>query len=306
MAAIKSEVEIFLSCAGLPKMDTFSPSDPFVVAYVGVGGRWVELGRTEVVMDCASPSFAKQLRMPFRFEEVQPLKFVVWDYDSPTKADYIGELETTLGRVMGGRGSAQTSPLVRAPGTAGGIVPGAITIRASEIKGSADLVRVAFKCTSLDKKDWFGSSDPFIEIFRKRSDGAMMLAWKSTVIKNNLNPVWAPVDVPVQVLCNGDYDAPLVARVMDWNKSGSHEEIGSASITLRALLGLPASHGAFPLVNAEKVKKSRSYKDSGALSVNSCSIIRVPTFAENLTGGCALNVSTCIALPLTSFAPPRA
>jgi len=36
------------------------------------------------------------------------------------------------------------------------------------------------------------------------------------VIKKNLNPVWATHDIPVQLLCNGDWAAPMVVQVWDW------------------------------------------------------------------------------------------
>ena len=48
-------IQIAVECSNLANMDTFSKSDPFVVAYEGlrgaasVGAEWVEIGRTEIV-----------------------------------------------------------------------------------------------------------------------------------------------------------------------------------------------------------------------------------------------------------------
>lgn len=43
------KVEIFVRCEDLPKMDSFSSSDPICVLYVRKYGQWVEYGRTECI-----------------------------------------------------------------------------------------------------------------------------------------------------------------------------------------------------------------------------------------------------------------
>ena len=42
----------------------------------------------------------------------------------------------------------------------------------------------------VDKKDFFGKSDPYVDIF-KVVKGAKVLAYKTEVIKNTLDPKWA-------------------------------------------------------------------------------------------------------------------
>jgi hypothetical protein len=46
-------------------------------------GQWLEAGRTEAIDDNLNPDFATAIRMPYRFEEVQALRFVVVDIDNP-------------------------------------------------------------------------------------------------------------------------------------------------------------------------------------------------------------------------------
>lgn len=167
-----TRVQLHLECNELPNLDLLSKTDAFVICFVQPFGRseWVEIGRTEVVYDTTSPKFVGPITIEYRFEETQHLKFEVWDYDGPTKADFVGVAECPLGRIMGARGSLQKLVLAR-PGHSGVHRTGTITIRGDEIKGGSDLARLQFRCTGLDKKDWFGSSDPFITIFRLRLDG---------------------------------------------------------------------------------------------------------------------------------------
>jgi len=96
--------------------------------------------------------------------------------DVATAHDYIGEIEpTTVGRLMGSRGSALTLPISRKQGrplSAARMRTATLTIRGSEIKGGGnDIVRFQFRACNLDKKDFFGSSDPFYVFSRLRPDG---------------------------------------------------------------------------------------------------------------------------------------
>ena len=49
------KVEIFVRCEDLPKMDTFSSSDPICVLSVRKYGQWIEYGRTECIPNCPRP-----------------------------------------------------------------------------------------------------------------------------------------------------------------------------------------------------------------------------------------------------------
>ena len=49
------KVEILVRCEELPKMDTFSSSDPICVLYIRKYGQWIEYGRTECIPNCHKP-----------------------------------------------------------------------------------------------------------------------------------------------------------------------------------------------------------------------------------------------------------
>ncbi|KAF7254511.1 Copine-5 [Varanus komodoensis] len=71
---------------------------------------------------------------------------------------------------------------------------------------SKDVATMQFCANKLDKKDFFGKSDPFMVFYRSNEDGTFTICHKTEVVKNTLNPVWQSFTIPVRALCNGDYD----------------------------------------------------------------------------------------------------
>lgn len=63
----------------------------------------LQVGRTERVENSLNPNFSKAILVDYFFEELQKLKFILYDIDSPRgslkSADFLGEMECTLGQV---------------------------------------------------------------------------------------------------------------------------------------------------------------------------------------------------------------
>ncbi|RYE84493.1 MAG: hypothetical protein EOO65_02180 [Methanosarcinales archaeon] len=93
--------------------------------------------------------------------------------------------------------AVQVAPIVRAPHmtTPGGM----LIMRGNEMREGNQSLRFSFRGNGLDKKDMFGKSDPFVRINRVQPDGSRMRVWESTVIKNDLNPVWPADTITMQV-----------------------------------------------------------------------------------------------------------
>jgi hypothetical protein len=71
---LSSQIQLSFSANKLRVMDTFSKSDPMLVGFLKrFDGSLEELGRTEVVLNSSSPNWVKELRVEYRFEEVQQL-----------------------------------------------------------------------------------------------------------------------------------------------------------------------------------------------------------------------------------------
>ncbi|NXM34660.1 CPNE1 protein, partial [Oxyruncus cristatus] len=290
MAACVSRVELSVSCRSLLDRDLRSRSDPLCVLLQDAGGgRWAELDRTERIKNCQDPEFCKKLVVDYYFEKVQKLKFGVYDIDNKTfdlnDDDYLGGIECTLGQVVSS--SVFTRPLELTQGKPAG--KGTITISAEEIKDTR-VVYLEIEAKNLDKKDFLGKSDPFLEFYKQGDAGMWQLVYRSEVIKNNLNPCWRKFSVPLQTFCGGDFNKPVKVQCSDHDSDGSHDLIGAVQTTLAQLQTAgPGAPVEFECIHPEKKQKKKSYKNSGIIRVKFCKIETEYSFLDFVMGGCQIN-----------------
>uniref|UniRef100_A0A670YLC5 C2 domain-containing protein n=1 Tax=Pseudonaja textilis TaxID=8673 RepID=A0A670YLC5_PSETE len=197
--------------------------------------QWREFGRTEVIDNTLNPDFVRKFILDYFFEEKQNLRFDLYDVDSKspdlTKHDFLGQTFCTLGEIVGSPGSRLEKPLIEIPGKK----CGTIILSAEELGNCRDVATMQFCANKLDKKDFFGKSDPFMVFFRSNEDGTFTICHKTEVVKNTLNPVWQSFAIPVRALCNGDYDRTIKVEVYDWDRDGSHDFIGEFTTSYREL-----------------------------------------------------------------------
>ncbi|KAM7370134.1 hypothetical protein PAMP_011414 [Pampus punctatissimus] len=287
-----TKVELTISCDNLMDMDIFSKSDPLCALYINTSGsHWYEFGRTEMILNCLNPKFAKRFVIDYYFEMVQRLKFCVYDIDNNTydlsDDDFLGELECTLGQIVSNRHMTR-SLLLKDRRPAG---RGTITICAEEITDT----RVAnFEVSGrrLDKKFlWW--SDPFLEFF-SQTEAGWQLAHRTEVINNNLNPTWRPFRISLRSLCGGDVEKPIKVDCYDHHVSGSHDLIGSFKTTLAELqMGTHLTPAEFECINPKKLKK-KGYQNSGVICIKRCQVEKEFTFLDYIMGGCQINFTIAI------------
>ncbi|KAF6716414.1 Copine-3 [Oryzias melastigma] len=289
-----TKVALTISCDNLLDMDAFSKSDPMCVVYMNTSGSyWSEIGRTEKIMNCLNPKFSKSITLDYYFEMVQKLRFEVHDIDSENcnlqTSDFLGQLECTLGQIVSSRHI--TRPLLKRDKTPAG--KGSITIFAEE-KTDNRVVAFEMEARKLDKKDFFGKSDPFLEFFKETETG-WQLAHRTEVVKNTLNPVWKPFRIPVQSLCGGDVEKSIKVDCYDHNNSGSHDFIGSFQATLCQIQQATETFAAeFECINSKKKQKKKGYKNSGIIVIKQCKIIKEYSFLDYIMGGCQINFTIAI------------
>uniref|UniRef100_A0A8C1U5W9 Copine III n=1 Tax=Cyprinus carpio TaxID=7962 RepID=A0A8C1U5W9_CYPCA len=233
-ASCVTKVELTVSCENLLDMDVGSKSDPLCVLLMNTSGnQWFEVDRTERVKNCLNPKFAKKFVVDYYFEVVQKLRFSVYDIDNKTvdlsDDDFLGEFECSLGQIVSS--SKLTRPLVLKNKKPAG--KGTITISAEEIKDNR-VVNFEAEARKLDKKDFFGKSDPYLEFYRQMETG-WQLAHRTEVVKNNLNPCWKPFKIPLRSLCAGDMDKPIKVECYDYDNDGSHDLIGIFETNMKRL-----------------------------------------------------------------------
>lgn len=283
-----------------------SKSDPMAVVLIFRDSNWFEIGRTERLDNTLNPQFSKAVIVDYFFEELQKLKFFIHDIDSPTSnlksADFLGEMECTLGQLVSS--GTYTKPLVL-KGAPGGQA-GTITVVAEEVVGGNDEVFLQFRAEKLDKKDFLGKSDPYLELSRSKGDGTFVVVHRTEVIQNSLNPRWKPFQIPVQQICNGDYDRAIQISCFDWDSNGSHDFIGSFTTNLREMTSIqqPREH-QWPCINEKKQRKKKGYKNSGLVYLTRCEVVKVSSFLDFIQGGCQLNFTVGIDFTASNGDPSK-
>ncbi|XP_077983010.1 copine-3-like [Glandiceps talaboti] len=290
-----SKVELRISCKNLLDKDITSKSDPLVVLLMEQGSRWYEFDRTDRVMNSLNPQFSKPFVVDYFFEEVQKLKFAVYDIDNSTTSmdddDFLGAHETTLGQVVSS-GTYTKSLVLKHNKPAG---RGAITIVAEEMSGTNDILNMSFRATKLDKKDFFGKSDPYLEFWKAGNrSGDWVLVHRTEYIKNNINPTWKPFKVSVQSMCNGDFEKKIKVICYDWDSDGSHDLIGEFYTSVQELIDNGNRQMEWQCVHPKKKAKKKGYTNSGLVFMTSCKVTREYSFLDYIFGGCQLNFTVGI------------
>ncbi|NWT04327.1 CPNE7 protein, partial [Mionectes macconnelli] len=318
--AVLSKVELRVSCKHLLDRDTLNKSDPCVLLLMQSQGQWMEVDRSEVIKSNLNPVFAKIFTVDYYFEEVQKLRFEVYDSHGHTGVgthddDFLGGMECTVGQVSLGvtplRGPppwcplpnpgflqivAQkrvTKPLFLKYGKFAG--KSTITIISEEISGNNGYVELAFRAKKLDDKDLFSKSDPFLEIYRIDDDRSEQLVYRTEVVKNNLSPVWEPFKVSLNSLCSCEEKRKLRGVVWDYDSRGKHDFIGEFFTTFEEMQkAMGENKVQWDCMNPKYKIKKRNYKNSGVVVLLDLKIHRVYSFLDYIMGGCQIHFTVAI------------
>ncbi|XP_029140669.1 copine-9 [Protobothrops mucrosquamatus] len=303
-----TKVELTVSCRSLLDMDTFSKSDPVVILYIQetADKEWREFGRTEVIDNTLNPDFVRKFVLDYYFEEKQNLRFDVYNVDSktcnlPKSKDFLGQAFVALGEVIGSQRGRLERNLMGVPGKK----CGTIVLSAEELSNCRDIVTMQLCANKLDKKDFFGKSDPFLVFYRSNEDGTFTICHKTEVVKNNLNPVWQPFSIPVRSLCNGDYDRTVKIDVYDWDRDGSHDFIGEFATSYRELSRAQNQFTVYEVSNPRKKCKKKKYINSGTVTLLSFTVQSEFTFVDYIRGGTQLNFTVAIDFTASNGNPSQ-
>lgn len=298
-----ADIELALACRGLSGTDVMSKSDPMCVTYVQPFGqnKWVEFHRTETVKNNQDPNFVSKVLISYRFEEKQPLLFEVYDTDSKDKDlsthDFLGTITIPLGQLV-----ANKRNKLQLTDRDGNLKSSYLVITAEELGTDRDEVILEMSGFKLDKKDFFGKSDPFLEIFKLTDTGNYTLVYKTDVIKDTLTPRWKKFTIPVRTFCNGDYERDLKIICFDWNSSGDHSLIGEFHTTLK---GLSSPNATFKCINGKKKEKKKDYKDSGEIRVEYIKIQSTYTFLDYVQGGTEIFCTVAVDFTASNGSPSK-
>ncbi|XP_016147964.1 copine-4 [Sinocyclocheilus rhinocerous] len=289
-----TKVELRVACKGISDRDTLSKPDPCVVIKMQSHGQWLEVDRTEVIRSCINPTFSKVFTLDFYFEEVQRLRYELYDISSShngmREADCLGAMECTLGQIISQR--KFTKALLKQGNTVG---KSSIMITAEELTGNNDYVELSFSARKLDDKDFFSKSDPFLEIYRENDDNTQQLVHRTETVMNNLNPAWKTFKTSLNSLCSGDHERILKCTVWDWDSNGKHDFIGEFQATFKEMRSaMDGKQVQWECINPKYKVKKKNYKNSGIVILNQCKIIKMHSFLDYIMGGCQIQFTVAI------------
>uniref|UniRef100_A0A4W4E0N7 Copine family member 9 n=1 Tax=Electrophorus electricus TaxID=8005 RepID=A0A4W4E0N7_ELEEL len=231
-------------------------------------------GRTEVIDNTLNPDFVRKFVLDFFFEEKQNLRFDVYNVDTRSsnisKHDFLGQTFCTLGEIIGSTGSRMERTLSGIPGKK----CGTIILAAEELSNCRDIATMQLCANKLDKKDFFGKSDPFLVFYRSNEDGTFTICHKTEVVKNNLNPVWQPFTIPVRALYL--YGEPV---------HSNHDFIGEFTTSYRELSRGQSQFNVYEVLNPKKKGKKKKYVNSGTVTLLSFKVESEYTFVDFIRGG---------------------
>lgn len=164
-------------------------------------------------------------------------------------------------------------------------------MRVEEIQQGKDVVRMQIVGSRLeDRSGWFRSFKPYLAVSRALESGGFQVVHKTDVVAS-LNPPWAPFEIPIQVLCNNDYNRPLRLEVFDSHHNGKIDTLGFATTSLSEIT--ESGRKEYQIVNPEKQKK-RGYTNSGILELRAFEVIKKYDFLDYIQGGCEISLVVAI------------
>uniref|UniRef100_A0AAR2J117 C2 domain-containing protein n=1 Tax=Pygocentrus nattereri TaxID=42514 RepID=A0AAR2J117_PYGNA len=283
-----TKVELRVVCKGISDRDALSKPDPCVVIKMQSHGQWLEVDRTEVIRSCINPTFSKVFTLDYYFEEVQRLRFELYDMNSShngmREIDCLGAMECTLGQIVSQRKLCRA--LLKQSNTVGKSM---ITVQCPAVPSFLS----PLSSLNFLFYDFFSKSDPFLEIYRVNDDGTQQLVYRTETVMNNLNPVWKTFKTSLNCLCSGDHERILKCTVWDWDSNGKHDFIGEFEATFKEMRG--AIDGKqWECINPKYKVKKKNYRNSGIVILNQCKIIKMHSFLDYIMGGCQIQFTVAI------------
>lgn len=284
-----SQVELSISCKNLPDCDVITKSDPQVIVYMlDLSGtdKVCEIGRTEVIQDNLNPKFAKKILIQYHFEQIQHLRFEVFDIDPVGGNDFLGGLNTTLADIVASRASTFKQPLVGGPRRK----PGYLIVDAEELVTCKQVA--TFEMSAIDLPPSFcGLLAPStsVYIYRSNENGALTIVHRSQNVRRNCNPRFPAFNQKLVTLCNGDLDRNIRFELVDQNLS-MERHLGYFEATINSLKSAARNQTAQVFDLLDHKSMGRGLKASKSkVSITNFKIINQASFLDYVKAGAQIH-----------------
>uniref|UniRef100_A0A8D2J049 C2 domain-containing protein n=1 Tax=Varanus komodoensis TaxID=61221 RepID=A0A8D2J049_VARKO len=291
-ATCVAKVELRVSCKHLLDRDALNKSDPCVVVLMQSQGQWMEVDRSEVIRSNLNPVFAKVFMVDYYFEEVQKLRFEVYDIHGHSSIgthddDFLGGMECTVGQIVAQK--RMSKPLVLKYGK----FAGKSTITVSVPRGWVHTLQPGNGSRLASPQDLFSKSDPFLEIYRINDDGSEQLVHRTEVRVSSRRRTDSPV-LLTQCLA---VSSRVQCVVFDYDSRGKHDFIGEFYTTFEEMQKATGGNKVgWDCMNPKYKLKKRNYKNSGVVILLDLKVRR----AAPLSSGVAIDFTASNGDPRNS------
>lgn len=287
-----SLVELSISCLNLPDCDIVTKSDPQVIVYqldVTGSNKKCEIGRTEVIQDNLNPKFAKKIVMHYQFEQMQRLRFEVFDIDPIGGNDFLGALDTTLADIIATRSTAFKQPLVGGPRKK----PGYLVVDVEELTACKQVA--TFNLIANDLQPFCcGLLTPSASayIYRSNESGTLTIVHRSPPVPNTCNPKFRPFNLKLVTLCNGDLDRSIRFELID-QRFNMERYLGFFETTIQSLKANKAQGQMFNLMKSRgghtATSSGLTSETTSKVMVTDFKLITQATFLDYIKAGAQLH-----------------
>ena len=203
------------------------------VVWIETSDGWVEHDRTEMVKNSLNPEFSKRISIEYHFEQLQKLKFSLYDIDDPTgplkRQDFLGEATCTLGQIVhSGRLEFSLAPRC-----------GRIIIESQDMSKNRDFLDLCFRAQQLANSRHLSEPNPFLEFHRISPEGHKTLIHRTESVKHTRQPDWAKFTVPLCLFEMDGAESKILIECFDKRRSGDHKLIGQVQLSSRYLYRSP-------------------------------------------------------------------
>ena len=136
---LSMKVNLFVSARKLKDKDVIGKSDPRCILFEQRNGKWHKLDKTEQIKDNLNPDFRTPFHVSYYFEREQKMKFAFIDGDGDGDYEELGDVEVSMGQLMGARAQTWTGTISHKGSNGGQIIVRAESIVESNEWLKADI-----------------------------------------------------------------------------------------------------------------------------------------------------------------------
>ena len=259
----QDNIEIYVRCKELPKVDLFSKTDPFCVLHTKKYGEWFLVNKTEVIMNCHEPRFVETFVINKAELENNLIKLTIYDSQNNNTKDikFCQRIASVIVKAECTEGLHEYPLLTEAKQTAG-----IIQICIMPYKASRKELLGTFGAAKLTKRGLFTRIDSFFEIEVELYTGIFHPIYRSEIKFKNHNPRWQTCSLSINKFRNEERAKIFNIKIYNFNAKGDHEPIGTLKLTLDELIRFQGTVKQFPLLkrtgSAKKKEKIESKTSS--------------------------------------------